>query len=49
MGKKFKNDGYDYSNYKEINNKRKIISNDINSKNFEKGINEYSLEMTKAQ
>ena len=42
-------DGYDYSNYKEINNKRKIIPNDINSKNFEKGINEYSLEMTKAQ
>ena len=43
-------DGYDYSSYKEINSKNKlgiISNNDINSKNEEKGINEYSLEMTK--
>lgn len=46
------NDGYDYSSYKEINNKNKLginYSNDINLKNDEKGINEYSLEMTKTQ
>ena len=44
------NDGYDYSSYKEIDNKKRaIIPNDINSKNVEKGVNEYSLEMTNAQ
>lgn len=46
------NDGYDYSSYKEISSKKKlgiIPNNDINNKNLEKGINEYSLEMTKTQ
>jgi len=44
------NDGYDYSSYKEIDNKKRaIIPNDINSKNVEKAVNEYSLEMTNAQ
>jgi len=43
------NDGYDYSTYKEIENKRRIIPNDINSKITEKGIEEYTLEMTKTQ
>jgi hypothetical protein len=43
------NDGYDYSTYKEIENKRRIIPNDINSKMTEKGIEEYTLEMTKTQ
>ena len=43
------NDGYDYSTYKEIENKRRIIPNDINSKMTDKGIEEYTLEMTKTK
>ena len=46
------NDEYDYSSINKINNNKGIgiIPNkDINNKEIYKGINEYSMEMTKTK